>query len=71
MKNKNKVWIVEAKFANGLWDVCDFGLKKFCSTSYHEAHHFKRKQQACLNNHGSKLWTPDCFRVVEYGIVVS
>ena len=61
-----RLWIVEAKFNDGTWDICYFGLKKYASTRYFEAHKIKREQQKWLFKNGSKSWTLDRFRVREY-----
>ncbi len=65
-KDKERLWIVEARFMDGLWDICNFGLKKYASTNYLKAHKIRKEQQKWLQKHGNKLWTPNKFRVVEY-----
>lgn len=62
----DRLWIVEAKFIDGTWGICDFGLKEYASTNYYEAHEIKRKQQAWLQENGAKEWYKNKFRVREY-----
>ena len=62
----NRLWVVEAKFYDGTWGICNFGLGAFASTNYHAAHKMKRKQQRYLQEHGNPKWYKKCFRVKEY-----
>lgn len=62
----DRLWIVQAQFNDGTWAICDFGLGKFASTNFYEAHKIKREQQMYLQTHGNRKWFKKCFRVVEY-----
>lgn len=61
-----RLWIVEAMFDGGVWEICWFGLGVYQSTNFYKAHEIKRKQQKWLQEHGSDTWTKNRFRVVEY-----
>ena len=62
----NRLWIVEAKFSDGIWEICDFGLKEYASTNFYKAHKIKSKQLKWLQKYGNRTWYKNTFRVREY-----
>ena len=62
----SRLWIVEAQFRDGMWEICWFGVGKFASTDLYEAHKIKREQQEYLQKKGNKTWYKNQFRVREY-----
>ena len=63
-----KLWVVEAKFNDGSWEICSFGLEKYAHTNYYEAHEIKRQQQKYLKE-CNRDWYKNRFRVREYKAV--
>lgn len=61
----NKLWVVEVKYIDDTWGICDFGLNEYSSTDYYKAHEMKRKQQKHLQTR-NKTWYKNCFRVRKY-----
>jgi hypothetical protein len=61
-----RLWVIECKFADGTWDICDFTEYRFAFTSYHMAHKTKKFIQQFLQTYGSKTWYKNTFRVIEY-----
>jgi len=59
-----RLWIVEAMFQDGTWEICWFGTKQFASTNFYNAHKIKRKQYERLRSVGP--WKKKNFRVREY-----
>ena len=83
-KNKNRhtrVWIVQAHFICGTWDVCDFVTGySYVHTDYFKAHVLKERICNYLiedslpyhrgqHRKGKHVWTRGDFRVREYKIV--
>jgi hypothetical protein len=76
MKKKNwhnRVWIVEARFSDGKWDVCDFAIGYFyVHTNYFTAHILKERITNYLIDgqlpykKGEHIWRRGDFRVREY-----
>ena len=61
----SRLWVVEAQFIDGTWDICMFGCGEYTSSNYFNAHKMKRKQQAYLQE-CNKHWYKNKFRVREY-----
>lgn len=61
-----KLWVVEAQFKGGGWDVANFTGDEYVSTNYYQAHRMKRAIQNYAYKYGSKHWTKNKFRVKEY-----
>ena len=72
-RNRKRLWVVEARFHDGTWDVCDFlhGYS-YVDTNYFKAHLLKRKIATYLNpknSNGLYNWKKADFRVREYRIL--
>lgn len=61
-----RIWIVQAQFMGGSWDAATFTKHPYCARNFYEAHKFKRAIQKNAYTKGTKYWTEDKFRVVEY-----
>ena len=61
-----RVWVVEAQFRGGTWEVATFTGKEWASTSYYQAHILKRSIQSHAYRHGNKYWSKKKFRIKEY-----
>lgn len=60
-----RVWVVESRFLDGTWDVCDFTEQPFSSTNYFDAHELKRRAfDHCYLV--SNIWKKSDFRVREW-----
>jgi hypothetical protein len=71
-----RVWVVEARFRDGTWDICDFIFETqednhttpylpFASTNFYKAQKLKRQAIAhCVET--SSYWKVEDFRVREY-----
>ena len=77
-KKKNwhkRIWIVESRFVNGTWDVCDFlpGYS-YVHTNYFKAHILKNRianyliGESLPYRKGQHVWKQKDFRVREYRI---
>jgi len=61
-----RIWVIEAKFSKNSWEICDFADRQYAHVNYYEAQKIKRQCQEWLFKTGSRDWTKDRFRVVEY-----
>ncbi len=74
--HKQRLWIVEARYKSGEWDICDFTSLFYAHTNYFYAHDLKRKIiDYCVKFSGARrdknayVWLKEDFRVREYRMV--
>ena len=61
-----RLWVVECRFKDGKWDICDLTNYKFAFLDFYDTHKEKREIQRYFYEVGSKHWTKKRFRVREY-----
>jgi hypothetical protein len=66
---KELLWVVEAKFVDCSWGICDFGLEKYATTYYTEALKLMNEQQKFVKK-SNEWWTKRHFRIAKYRRVV-
>lgn len=62
-----RLWVIEVRYDNGKWDICDFAKTKYCDTDYQKAQQLKKRICKKVSTvFKDEIFNESDFRISEY-----